>query len=102
MIVQILNFVIGSSITEIHQYVLNKYVTPLFGVQKGDPRYDPKVDVNGDGVIDGYDIATFSKDSDLTFKTFGIIPILWWQVAVGGVAVLSIIAGYYWLKKRKR
>ena len=102
MAFQIFNFVIGLNLTEIHKYVLEKYVMPLFGAVRGDPRYNPKVDINGDGKIDMTDIAAFARDPSLTFQTFGVTPVLWWQIAVPvGVVAVGGVAAYLWLKKKR-
>lgn len=101
MAFQIFSLVIGLNMTEIHKYVIEKYVTPLFHVKSDDPRYDPRADINGDGVIDVKDLTQFAKDADLTFRTFGVTPVLWWQVAVPvGIVAVGGVAAYYWLKKR--
>lgn len=101
MVIQILNFAIGSNLIQIHQYVIEKYVTPRFGVVTGDLRYDPRADINNDGVIDTKDVGEFSKDAQLTFRTFGITPLLWWQVVVPlGLGLVGVAAVAIFFRKR--
>lgn len=101
MAIQIFSFVIGLNQTDIHNYILAKYVTPCFGSTIGTPNYDARVDLNSDGKIDITDIAQFSKDASLTFKTFDITPIVWYQVALPlGISLVAIGVGYVILRKR--
>jgi len=102
MAIQILNCVIGLNQTEILKYVLDKYVSPLFGAKIGDPRYDPRVDLNNDGIIDLKDITLFAHDAGLTFKTFGITPLLWYHVAAGVTLGLSLVGVAAWVLLKKR
>jgi len=91
MPIQILSLVIGSNQTEIHKYVIDKYVTPSYGTVTGDPRYDPRADINKDGKVDFTDVTAFAGDAALTFKTFGITPVLWYQVALPvGIGLLAV------------
>lgn len=101
MAIQILSFVIGINQTEMHKYVMEKYVTPRFGASIGDPLYDARADLNSDGKIDMRDIAMFAADPALTFKTFGITPVPWYQVALPlGISLVAIGAGVIFLRKR--
>jgi len=93
MVIQILSVVIGVNQLEIHKYLVEKYVTPCYGARTGDPKYDPRVDLDKNGVIDGKDIALFAKDAGLTFKTFGVTPLLWYHVAVPlGLGFVGVVA----------
>jgi len=91
MAIQILNYVIGFNTAEIHKYIIERYVDPRFGANVGDPRYDARVDVNNDGKIDLTDTLTFARDAALTFKTFGITPVMWYHVALPvGVGLIAL------------
>lgn len=93
MAFQIANFVICVNQTDAHQYVIQKYVVSRYGTKVGDPRYDARADINGDGIIDISDTAKFSADPQLTLKTFGVSPVLWYQVAVPlGLGLVGVTA----------
>ena len=101
MAIQILSLVIGINQTGIHKYVIAKYVSPCFGASVGEPLYDARADLNKDGIIDISDIQAFAADPALTFKTFGITPVVWYQVALPlGISLVAIGAGVVILRKR--
>lgn len=98
MAIQLATYVICVDREDAYNYVIQKYVRSRFGAVTGDSRYDPRADINGDGKIDIRDIAQFAKDTELTFKTFGVIPVLWQQAAlyfglgIAGAAAVGVLA----------
>jgi len=97
MAIQILGCVIGFNGPEIHKYVIEKYVSPHYGAKIGEPLYDPRADIDNDGIIGLADLTQFTRDPQLTFKTFGVTPLLWYSVVIPlalgfvGVAALAVL-----------